>query len=79
MKKAHVELDSNLLGQAIHSIKKNLSKSDKKYYEGKEWVCDKSPTGAHYWIEKQEAYSYPIVMYHHICKHCGKEKKICKM
>ena len=30
---------------------KTARKTDKSYIEGKEWKCDDSPTGAHYWKE----------------------------
>ena len=37
------------------------------YIQSGRWKCDKSPTGAHYWIGNQ---------YMLKCKYCGKEKQV---
>lgn len=49
-----------------------------KYLESKEWMCDKSSTGAHWYLDNaSHEVVYPIVYEELKCKFCGKIKRIC--
>ncbi len=41
--------------------------SNKEYFDSLRWKCDMSPSGAHYWIIKDEQMT---------CKYCRKSRQI---
>jgi hypothetical protein len=46
-----------------------VTKTDTEYIRSGKWICKKSPTGAHHWVE--DKYMSGIFM----CRYCGKSKK----
>jgi len=45
-----------------------------KYIKGKSWQCDdRSPTGAHYWIETKKGHESSDFT----CQYCGEIRKMC--
>jgi RNase P subunit RPR2 len=43
--------------------------ADKEYIESNVWRCEKSPTGAHHYVESARAYGV------FICKWCGEHRR----
>jgi hypothetical protein len=44
-------------------------RADKEYIESNVWRCEKSPTGAHHYVESVRAHGV------FICKWCGEDKR----
>jgi len=51
-----------------------LNDLHQKYIKGKSWQCDdRSPTGAHYWIETKKGNESSDFT----CQYCGEIRKMC--
>jgi hypothetical protein len=55
-------------------IASKLNDLHHKYIKGKSWQCDdRSPTGAHYWIETKKGHESSDFT----CQYCGEIRKMC--
>jgi hypothetical protein len=59
-------------------VKSRLDVAYKDYLESDSWKCDKSPSGAHFWIIGPITYKNGMVIIYEKCKFCSKERSVVR-